>query len=120
MGSAAIDERWRALTEEVALGMREWRAAHPRASLRAIEDALDERWAAARAQLLAEIALTSQDAQVARTDPASRPRCPDCGTALVANGQHTRTLTVQGEQSVHLTRDYARCPACGAGLFPPG
>ena len=119
MDGEPIDARWRALTEEVALGMRAWRAAHPRATLREIERALDERWATARAQLLEEVALASQDAQVAGADPATRPRCPDCDTVLVSGGQQTRTLTVHGDQPLHLTRDYARCPACGAGLFPP-
>jgi hypothetical protein len=119
MDGEPIDARWRTLTEEVAVGMRAWRAAHPRATLREIETALDERWAAARAQLLEEVALASQDARVAGTDRATRPRCPDCGTPLVGCGQQTRTLTVHGDQPVQLSRDYARCPACGVGLFPP-
>src|SRR5438105_15013687 len=48
-----VEERWRALSEEVLVGFREWRDRHPKATLVEIEAALDERWAAARARMLA-------------------------------------------------------------------
>jgi hypothetical protein len=29
-------------------------------------------------------------------------------------------LQTHGGQELHLCRRYGTCPACGAGLFPPG
>jgi hypothetical protein len=39
----AIEKRWRELSEEVLSGMKEWRLAHPRATFREIEQAVQER-----------------------------------------------------------------------------
>ena len=39
------DAHWRELAEEVLTGFREWREAHPTATLAEIEAALDARWA---------------------------------------------------------------------------
>jgi ribosomal protein S27AE len=51
---------------------------------------------------------------------AERPRCPQCGTLLTAQGTPTRTLVTEHDQTIELSRSYATCPQCGAGLFPPG
>src|SRR5438067_922206 len=51
MEQAVLAERWQALSAEVASGMAAWRAAHPRASLREIEAALDELWLGVRARI---------------------------------------------------------------------
>jgi hypothetical protein len=50
-----VDARWRELAAEVLSGFRSWREAHPTASLTEIEDALDERWAGARARLVGQV-----------------------------------------------------------------
>lgn len=105
--------------QDVLSGMREWRAAHPRATLAEIEATLDEHLARLRVALLAEAALASPAADWT-TAPASPPLCPHCSTPLVARGKATRHLQAPGGQDLALTRSYATCPACGAGLFPPG
>ena len=115
-----LDERWRGRLEEVPSGLRAWRAAHPRATVRAIEAALDERVDRARAQMLEEAARTSPAADLAGQPAAERARCPRCGGALQARDQQERTVTVRGDQPVRLRRSYAVCTACGAGVFPPG
>ena len=33
-------------------------------------------------------------------------------------GKHKRKLQASGGSEVELEREYARCPACGAGFFP--
>ncbi len=38
-----FEQQWRTLSEEVISGMKEWRDQHPKATLREIEEALDER-----------------------------------------------------------------------------
>jgi ribosomal protein S27AE len=119
MSADAWEARWRVLSDEVLTGVRDWRTAHPRATFAEIEAAVEERLSGLRAQLLQDVALASAAAAWPDTPTAVRPACPDCGTALQSRGPHTRTLTVQGDQAVPLTRTYGVCPACGAGLFPP-
>lgn len=112
-----IEARWRDLAAEVLTGFRAWREAHPTASLTEIEDALDERWARARARVVEDAAVASAAARARAW--AERPRCPACGAAMRADGQGARRLTTTGDQVLTLRRARARCPACGAGLFPP-
>jgi len=96
----------------VAPMMQAWRAAHAAATLAEIEAELDQHLAGARAALLTEL--------VAETTATVPPMCPACGHRLVQRGPHTRALYTAGGGLISLTRPYARCPACGAGLFPPG
>ena len=53
MDSEPHDQNWEALSHEILTGMREWRLQHPKATLREIELALDERWYRLRARMLA-------------------------------------------------------------------
>jgi hypothetical protein len=114
------EARWRVLSEEVLTGMWDWRTAHPRATFAEIEAAVDERLNRLRARMLEEVALASRAAQLQAEPAGGRPPCPECGQPLQPRGEHTRELTVQGDQTVRLRRSYAVCQACGAGLFPPG
>lgn len=120
MWPAEIDRRWDQLAHEVFTGLREWRVAHPRATLREIEAALDARLATVRARMLQDVALVSAATDVSTAPPATRPTCPACGHVLAARRQEVRMLTTQGDQPITLTRSRAVCPACGTGLFPPG
>jgi predicted RNA-binding Zn-ribbon protein involved in translation (DUF1610 family) len=100
--------------------MKEWRLQHPKATLREIEAALDERWGKARARILEDAALASAAADLSSAKEEERPKCPACGAELAARGQPTRALTTHFDQTLQLKRSYAVCPQCGAGLFPPG
>lgn len=120
MDEGEREERWQQVVAEVTSGFWDWRAAHPVATFRELEAALDERWARARARLLEDAALASRVADLTSQPAAERPRCPDCGETLQARGRRRRRVTVTGNQPVELRRSYAVCPACGAGLFPPG
>jgi YgiT-type zinc finger domain-containing protein len=121
MGREDVGERWEELSAGVAREMKEWRAGHPRATLREIEAALDERWARVRAQILEEAAVVSPLADVrAAQASGTEVRCPECGQALAERGRARRRVTTQGDQALTLERSYAVCPGCGAGLFPPG
>lgn len=106
-------------SEEIITGMRDWRMAHPRATFAEMQAAVDERLDRLRARLLQEIALTSQAAEGERA-PEERPVCATCGEGMAPRGTRERTVRVQGDQEVTLTRSYFVCPACGRGLFPPG
>jgi hypothetical protein len=106
-------------TQEIMLGMREWRMQHPTATLREIETELDTRLNRMRARMLEDLALQSAATAWQESPAGQQPTCPDCGTALAARGQHPRTLQTHGGHDITLTRSYGVCPACGAGLFPP-
>jgi uncharacterized protein with PIN domain len=115
-----FDAKWNELAEEVMVGMKEWRVQHPRATLREIEQALDERLAKMRARMLQDAALASAAADITGAPEEERPVCPECGVPLEGRGTAERELTTQHNQTVKLTRSYGVCPQCGAGLFPPG
>jgi uncharacterized protein with PIN domain len=119
MWNEATAARWQQEVDAVLSGMKEWRLQHPRASLREIETALDERLARVRARMLEDLALASAAARVREAPEGERPRCPTCGGPLEARGTEKRTLTTTYNQPIVLERSYASCPACQAGLFPP-
>ncbi len=118
MSGETWERKWQELSRQVSQEMRDWRQEHPRATLREIEGALDERLAQMRARMLEDVALAS----AAQDWPAGAagPRCPQCGQALAPRGEHERYLQTEGGAEVTLVRQYGVCPDCGAGLFPPG
>jgi predicted RNA-binding Zn-ribbon protein involved in translation (DUF1610 family) len=114
-----IDEgQWRELMDEVMTGMKEWRVANPKARLSEIEQALDERWAKARARMVQDSAMASAAADLAQEK--ARLGCPACGVMVEVRGQQTRELATYYDQPIQLRRSYVTCPACGTGFFPPG
>jgi|GEM_PF-5716697 len=52
MSSPLPEQTRRHMTEEIMSGMRTWRAQHPIATLREMEDELDARWTRVRARML--------------------------------------------------------------------
>lgn len=116
-----FDRQWIGLGKEILLGIKEWRIQHPRATLKEIEVAIDERLAVLRARMLADAALASAAAGWEEEAEADQPVCPRCGAKLKQYGtREERHLETHGGQEVKLVREYGVCPACGAGLFPPG
>ena len=99
------------LAGEVESGLRGWRTAHPGATLGEIEEETDRRLAALRTALVAEAA--HQGAA------SGRPDCPTCGVAMQRVGPRERTVTTAQGAALTLRGPGYRCPACGAGLFPP-
>jgi len=78
---------WEALSAEILSGMREWRLQHPKATLREIEAAPDERWYRLRARMLEDLALQSTAAHWKESPAAERPVCSVCGTPLTLRGK---------------------------------
>lgn len=118
--SRSIDaQAWIQLTTELTTAMAAWRLAHPKATLREIEQELDTRLMHLRARMVEDLALASAatDWRAPAADPP--PTCPDCGHVLVQRATDTRTIQTHGGQDLTLERSYGVCPACGAGLFPP-
>jgi len=116
-----FDGGWVSLSQEVLIGIKEWRMQHPHATLKEIEVAIDERLAVLRARMIADAALASAAASWEGEAAAEQPRCPQCGAKLKPRGvQAERSLQTHGGQEVKLVREYGICPMCGAEFFPPG
>jgi len=117
-----VDEGgWQELSGQVQGELAAWRRAHPRASLSEIEAATATALQQLQARYLRDLVAASPSADLAAVAAAERPRCPACGGALEARGQQTRAVLTPGQAAaVPITRSYAVCSACGAGLFPPG
>ncbi len=116
----SLDQSWHAVSAEILTGMREWRLQHPKATLREMELELDARWARLRARMLQEMALASTAAAWDDAPASEHPACPQCAPPLAPRGSDTRRLQTHGGRELVLERHYGVCPACGAGLFPPG
>ena len=104
---------WARQAAEARAAVQAWRAAHPHATLKQIEQEVDRRLAAARARLV-------EAAAQAGPVEATPPPCPDCGGTMRWEGERTRRLTTTRDQALEPSRRYARCPRCGTGLSPPG
>ena len=120
MDRDTFDQRWLPLAQEILTGLKQWRLHHPTASFSEIEATLDERLGRLRARMLEDTALASDATSFSHDNPTPSPPCPSCGTPLNSRGHHTRRLQTHSGQEIALTRTYGSCPACKAGLFPPG
>lgn len=114
------EARWAQQIEAVVGKVRAWRAAHPRATLREITEAIDGELNALRAQMVAEAAASSPAARFTEQPAEERPRCGQCGGKLIGRGRHRRRVTTQGDVAVTLEREYGVCATCRGGGFPPG
>jgi hypothetical protein len=119
MESEQPEPTWEALSAEILSGMREWRLSHPKATLREIEEALDERWYRLRARMLRDVALQSAASHWQEAIRSERPTCRVCGTPLILRGKRKRHLKTHGGHTLTLDRSYGLCPTCKQGLFPP-
>ena len=117
---AGFDAQWEQLSEEVLSGMKEWRLQHPKATLREIEGALDERLGKMRVRMLQDAVLASAAADIKAAQAEERPVCKECGGELVERAVAVRQLVTQHNQMLRLERSYGVCSECGAGVFPPG
>ena len=109
--------KWRKMSEEVIGGLSEWREKNAKATFREIEDEVDKRLSALRAQLIADTAMQSASAGWAGAEAGAL--CPQCATKLQKKGKKKRRLQTQEGQTIELEREYGVCPKCGQGFFPP-
>lgn len=119
METEPMEARWRGFSEEVLMGMKQWRSQHPKATLREIEDEVSHQMSRLGAQMIQEMAQQSAATEWGKSSGAAAPQCPKCGTNLVARGKRKRHLQSSGGAEVELERSYGTCPTCGVGLFPP-
>lgn len=99
------------IPDVLATPLTVWRAAHPDATLDEIERTVDGHLATMRAALISQVAVQGP--------PAGKIVCPTCGARMHRHGKRTVTRTTRNEGTLTITGDQYRCPACGAGIFPP-
>lgn len=112
--------KWDELYEEASREVLRWRRQHKKATLTEIEDTVDTELARMRAQMIQDLALSSETADIRSLTKEKRPKCPHCDRPLVANGRQRRELTTDHEQGVELTRSKGYCRHCKLSFFPPG
>ena len=113
-GQAKVE---RLFQEDILSGMWEWRLQHPKATFVEIETEMEKRIARLRAKMLEEMIAMSE----AGDWPEGKEiECPSCGTRMQRQGKRKRSLQASGGTEIEIEREYAECPACGAGFFPSG
>jgi len=108
---------WSGLSEEILEAVVEWRAEHPKATLREIEGEIDGRLSELRAKMISD---TANASVAAEWETADGVVCPACGAKLVKKGKKKRVLLMRDGRKIELVRDYGVCVVCGQGIFPPG
>jgi hypothetical protein len=91
-----------------------WEERHPRPDLTQIEDIALK----LRKELGKEIAQLALEDQAA-SKPVPGPNCPECGQEMHYKGEKGNQFESR-VGGLDLERGYYYCPACKAGLFPPG
>jgi DNA-directed RNA polymerase subunit RPC12/RpoP len=117
MKRGELRQGWSGMSEEILGGVEQWREEHPRATMREIEEEIDKRLSELRAKMISDTANASERA---KWETAQGVQCPDCGAKLVKKGKKKRILLTGDGREIQLDREYAVCPACGQGIFPPG
>ena len=115
----AFEQTWRAVSEELLEEMKQWQTMHPKATFQELEQAMHKRMSRLEARVLQEAAQARSTSDWSHAPERDHPRCPACGTLLLARGKHTRHLQGSGGQDVTLVRSYGACPTPQVGLFPP-
>ena len=113
-GQAKVEKQFQ---EDILSGMWEWRIQHPKATFVEIETEMEKRISRLRARMMEELIQLSAAAEL---DSREVVRCPECGAAMGRRGTHKRKLQGTGGTEIEIEREYAECPACGAGFFPSG
>jgi uncharacterized protein with PIN domain len=111
---AATEREAEAIGVEISQKAVAWQAAHPRATLEELEEALLH-LRAEFSQQLARVLLEHREA----TRPVPGPRCPQCGREMHYKGDKPlHPPTTLGDLAFE--RGYYYCPECDQGVFPPG
>jgi hypothetical protein len=112
-----LQKRWEEQGEDIFAAVAQWRAAHPKATLAEIEQAVDEQMNRLRARMIEQAA---QASAAAESEASQGLVCEQCGQPRHSRGKARRKWQTQGGQQVEVERSYVTCPQCGGGFFPPG
>lgn len=120
MEALDLQAGWQQMAGEIGDELAAWRVAHPRATLREIEAAVQGAVERLQARYLTDLVQTSPAAE--GECPGAAGQCPACRDGeLRPRGRQTRAvLTPRQRHPLRLERSYLVCSACGSGVFPPG
>ena len=110
-----LQASWEDQGEDVFAAVAQWRAAHPKATLAEVEQAVDEQMNRLRARMIEQAA---QASAAAESEVSQGLVCEQCGQSLQARGRAKRRWRTQGGQEVEVERSYVTCPQGGGGFFP--
>ncbi|MCB9420698.1 MAG: transposase family protein [Ardenticatenaceae bacterium] len=99
--------------EKMESQIRQWRDAHPKATLTEIEEAVEKELAELR-EAVVESLVQEEDTEWETL------LCPHCQSKMVKNGKKKRRLKTKEGKTITLERQQMRCLTCGMTLFPPG
>ena len=102
METDGLEHKWRDLSEEILLGMEEWRRQHPKATLWEIEAEVSKQMSRLGARMIQEVAQRSPATDWTSQPTTQAPRCPHCQSDAVVRNGHA----LNGKQLY-------RCRACG-------
>ncbi len=113
---------WEGLAAGVEQDLAAWRAAHPRATLAEIEEAVLAALSRLQERYLSDLVHASEATDLRSPAAEAPPGCPSCGGSVEPRGgpKERSVLTPRLAAPLRLRRSYGVCSACGAGLFPPG
>lgn len=115
-----FNPEWADIFNELQTDMRDWRRAHPKATMLQIELETERQLSRLRARMISDLAQDSETAFFSERPPGERPRCPNCQATVEPRGSKERRLRVHGDGEARLERDHATCPECGQAFFPSG
>jgi hypothetical protein len=75
--------------------------------------------AQAMAQALLSYGVADEQQVERQQRPKLEPSCPECGRPMRYGGRPGKKIGSKAG-AIAFKRDYYHCPACRAGLFPPG
>ena len=84
-------DAWLTKSAKILSEVKEWRKAHPKATLVEIEDEVHRRLMQLEAQRLQDVAQESSSQAWGKEAGEAAPRCPTCQVPLQARGQQART-----------------------------
>ena len=113
-------DKWDQLQRKINAAIAEWRAEHPEATLTEIEEAVDSRVSEIRTQMVQDLALQGKTTDLTGMTAEERPRCPECGRPVQANGKQQRRLISKHGKRIELERSQAYCQHCRVTFFPSG
>jgi hypothetical protein len=111
-------QRWQEMMEVASEELAKWRKEHKQARYTEIEQEVDGHLARVRRQILQDMLLASESAEIRNQAKGMRSKCLGCGVELRSEGKRSRRLTTEHEQTVELNRSYGSCPKCGVSYFP--
>ena len=106
-------------TANLVRAMKTWRTAHPTATFEEIETTLEVELSKVRAEMLSDLANTSEAAE-GQTIEGKRVTCPACGGRTQRQGYRIRKLRAPHNQDIELRRRYLKCATCGHTFSPSG